>query len=271
MPWAAPAIRAKARVPGHPALGTPASGTGSGTSGTGDTGSGTGTGDTGSGTGTGTTGTGDTGSGTGTGTTGTTGGQPQVPGGVVQGAVCGVYTGVSVAPSGSANPWDTAEGQNCFERWIAEAESRLNAYDGDDEFNARKQWHFNQYGLVEGNPEYGPYSVAAPDNFGQLRQQQVLVHVGALYRRVGLGLVECQLAWRAGAPAARRMCGAVSKNRVAQCRWARPFAGTTFTIRSTVPGNDMMPPPVRRFPRAGARWARWPCRLASGGCHRVLW
>lgn len=131
--------------------------TGSGDTGAGDTGTGdTGSGDTGTGTGTGTSGTGDTGSGTGTGT----------PGPVVQGAVCGVYTGVSVAPGSSAAPWDTAAGQNCFERWIREATARLNAYNGTDDFNARKPWSINEFGLIEGNPQFGPTSVAAPDNFG---------------------------------------------------------------------------------------------------------
>jgi hypothetical protein len=85
---------------------------------------------------------------------------------VVQGAVCGVYTGVSVAPQSNAAPWDTAAGQNCFERWIGEATSRLNAYNGTDDFNTRKPWSINEYGLIEGNPQYGPTSVAAPDNFG---------------------------------------------------------------------------------------------------------
>ena len=154
---------------GTSGTGDTGSGTGSGTSGTGDTGSGTGTGDTGSGTGTGTTGTGDTGSGTGTGTTGTTGGQPQVPGGVVQGAVCGVYTGVSVAPGGSANPWDTAEGQNCFEKWIREFSNRLNAYDGTDDFNARKPWHINEYGLMAGNPPIGPHLGGRARQLGRLQ------------------------------------------------------------------------------------------------------
>ena len=63
------------------------------------------------------------------------------------------------------NPWDTPVGQACFERWIADATSRLNKYNGDKEFNGRKPWSINRYGIVEGNPKYGPTSVAAPDDF----------------------------------------------------------------------------------------------------------
>ncbi|MEZ4520176.1 MAG: cohesin domain-containing protein [Thermomicrobiales bacterium] len=66
---------------------------------------------------------------------------------------------------GNPPPWETPEGIACFERWISEVERILNAYDGTDQFNARKPWSINEYGLVEGNPQFGPTSVAAPDNF----------------------------------------------------------------------------------------------------------
>jgi hypothetical protein len=62
------------------------------------------------------------------------------------------------------NPWDTPEGQACFERWIAEATRLFNAYNGSPEFSARKPWSFNKYGILEGSP-YGPHSVHAPDDF----------------------------------------------------------------------------------------------------------
>lgn len=69
-------------------------------------------------------------------------------------------------PAAPGTPWETPAGQNCFEQWIREAMSRLNAYDdGGDDFNARKPWSINQYGILEGNPRIGPTSVAAPDNF----------------------------------------------------------------------------------------------------------
>jgi hypothetical protein len=75
------------------------------------------------------------------------------------------------APSGptppGGNPWETSVGQNCFEQWITEAMSRLNAYNGDSDFNARKPWSINKYGVLEGNPRFGPTSVSAPDDFAQ--------------------------------------------------------------------------------------------------------
>ncbi|MFQ5858678.1 MAG: hypothetical protein ACE5LU_24010 [Anaerolineae bacterium] len=76
-------------------------------------------------------------------------------------------TSGSEGPAAPGSPWDTPAGQNCFEQWIREAMSRLNAYDGDDEFNGRKPWRINRYGVLEGNPQTGPTSVAAPDNFAE--------------------------------------------------------------------------------------------------------
>ena len=70
-----------------------------------------------------------------------------------------------VRAQGSPPPWETAEGVACFDRWIAETERILNSFDGTDEFNARKPWSINEYGLVEGNSRIGPTSVFAPDNF----------------------------------------------------------------------------------------------------------
>lgn len=69
------------------------------------------------------------------------------------------------AEAQSSNPWDTPQGQACFERWISESMALLNSYDGTEEFNGRKPWSINRYGLLEGNPLYGPMSVAAPDDF----------------------------------------------------------------------------------------------------------
>ena len=64
-------------------------------------------------------------------------------------------------------PWETPEGRACIEKWIAESMSLLNKHDGGDEFNGRKPWSINKYGLLEGRRPAGPYSVAAPDNFHQ--------------------------------------------------------------------------------------------------------
>lgn len=70
-----------------------------------------------------------------------------------------------ISPGGKGNPWETSAGQNCFEQWITEAMSRLNAYNGDSDFNARKPWSINKYGVLEGNPKFGSTSVSAPDDF----------------------------------------------------------------------------------------------------------
>jgi hypothetical protein len=62
-------------------------------------------------------------------------------------------------------PWDTPQGRACFDRWIAYAMAKLNAYKGGEQFNARKPWSINQYGILAGNPRFGPSSVHAPDGF----------------------------------------------------------------------------------------------------------
>ena len=64
-------------------------------------------------------------------------------------------------------PWETPSGRACFDAWIRETTSTINAWDGSDQFNARKPWTMNEYGLFEGNPRIGPTSVAPPDNFPQ--------------------------------------------------------------------------------------------------------
>ncbi|MFE3226984.1 hypothetical protein [Nocardia sp. NPDC059228] len=61
-------------------------------------------------------------------------------------------------------PWETPQGQACIEKWIAVSMAKLNAFDGSPEFNARKPWSINQYGVLEGGP-HGPHSTHAPDDF----------------------------------------------------------------------------------------------------------
>jgi len=61
-------------------------------------------------------------------------------------------------------PWETPEGQACFEKWITVAMGKLNAYKGNADFNGRKPWSINKYGMPEGGP-HGPHSVAMPDDF----------------------------------------------------------------------------------------------------------
>ena len=224
--------------------------TGSGDTGSGDTGSGdAGSGDAGSGdAGSGDAGSGDAGSGdTGSGDTGTgTGTGAPVP--VVQGAMCGVYTGVSVPPGSSAAPWDNAAGQDCFERWIREATTRLNAYDGTDDFNARKQWSINEYGLIEGNPQFGPTSVAAPDNFGAYNNNKYW-YMWDYFPHDSVWDYKDEN-WRgAQVPPLRAFvlrCLAETGGSVSGPTGGPYIPG--ITPRSTAPGADFAPPPYGAYP-----------------------
>ena len=67
-------------------------------------------------------------------------------------------------PSGAqvSNPWDSIEGKFCFEKWTIETMYRVNNYQGSADFNARKPWRINPYGVLEGNPRLGPRSTAPP-------------------------------------------------------------------------------------------------------------
>ena len=68
----------------------------------------------------------------------------------------------------AANPWEIPQGQACFEQWIADSMARLNRHQGPAEFNARKPWSINRYGVLEGNTRIGPTSPYAPDDFPSL-------------------------------------------------------------------------------------------------------
>jgi hypothetical protein len=66
----------------------------------------------------------------------------------------------------AGDPWNTPQGQACFEKWIQDAMGKLNAYKSpNQDFNLRKPWSINKYGVLEGGGGKGPTSVAAPDNF----------------------------------------------------------------------------------------------------------
>ncbi len=221
---------------------------------TGDTGSGsgpgTGTGDSGdtgdTGSGTPSPGSDTTGPGAGTGDSGT--GQPQAPGPVVQGSVCGVYTGVSVAPGSTATPWDTPAGQNCFERWIREATARLNAYNGTDDFNARKPWSINEFGLVEGRPPLGPTSVAAPDNFGAYNNNKYW-YMWDLYPNDSIWDYKDENWQGAQVPPLRAFvlrCLAETGGTVFDPTGG-PFTPGIIPL-STIPGADFAPPPYGAYP-----------------------
>ena len=189
-------------------------------------------------------GTGDPGTGTGTDPV-----QPQQPGQVAPGAVCGVYTGVTVPPPGSGTvaPWDTAQGQGCFDRWIALTESRLNAYDGDDDFNARKRWHVNEYGLFEGNPRIGPTSLAAPDNFSQFNNNR---YWWMWEHYPGDSVWDWDNPnWRgAQVPPLRPYVARCLQEMGATALQMSVVPASGFWVQSTVPGNDFAPPPFGSFP-----------------------
>ena len=71
-----------------------------------------------------------------------------------------------ISSAQSQKPWETPQGRACMDRWAAETANKLNAYQGNQEHNGRKPWNFHpRYGTIQGNPQVGPTSVAAPDNF----------------------------------------------------------------------------------------------------------
>jgi hypothetical protein len=86
--------------------------------------------------------------------------------------LCLVVVSLIPAFAAAQSPWESPAGQACFERWINDSMSRLNSYQGNQEFNARKPWSINRYGILEGNRALGPTSVAAPDNFPQYRNNR---------------------------------------------------------------------------------------------------
>ncbi|MEZ5669399.1 MAG: LCCL domain-containing protein [Alphaproteobacteria bacterium] len=61
-------------------------------------------------------------------------------------------------------PWATPEGRACIDAWTDHVGATLNAHDGDDEFDARKPWSVNRYGLFGGD---GIWSAFEPDNWTQ--------------------------------------------------------------------------------------------------------
>lgn len=90
---------------------------------------------------------------------------PPGPAGQESGGLAGGGPDGGIVGGGhGGKPWETPQGQACFEEWIALATKLLNAYNGTPDFNARKPWGFNKYGLKVGK---GIESVAAPDNFPQ--------------------------------------------------------------------------------------------------------
>jgi hypothetical protein len=51
-----------------------------------------------------------------------------------------------------------------IQQWIDVAMARLNSYEGSREWNSRKPWWINQYGILAGT---GIKSIRAPDDFAE--------------------------------------------------------------------------------------------------------
>lgn len=65
-------------------------------------------------------------------------------------------------PSAAPDPWQTPAGRALIDQWALEATTRLNVYEGGPEFNRRKPYSINKYGLLAGT---GLSSASAPDGF----------------------------------------------------------------------------------------------------------
>lgn len=79
----------------------------------------------------------------------------------------GTVWGERISAGDSRKPWETPEGQACFEAYIREVERRLNSYDGGPEHNGRKPWFINQWGVLNSRSGFGPTSDRAPDDFSR--------------------------------------------------------------------------------------------------------
>lgn len=60
------------------------------------------------------------------------------------------------------SPWETAEGRACIEQWISYATARMNAFNGDANYNGNKPYSFNKYGVIESRYSHSAYE---PDDF----------------------------------------------------------------------------------------------------------
>jgi hypothetical protein len=72
----------------------------------------------------------------------------------------------------SADPWDTPEGQACFDEYIRTVEERMNRWNGDQgvykNWNLSKPYRINEYGIVASLTER---SVGPPDVFGRYKNR----------------------------------------------------------------------------------------------------
>ena len=72
----------------------------------------------------------------------------------------------------------TPKVQNCVEQWIGVAMGLLNRYNGSPDFNRRKPWSINRYGILQGGGPAGPGSAMAPDNFPQYHYNKACYMMG---------------------------------------------------------------------------------------------
>lgn len=76
-----------------------------------------------------------------------------------------IIAAVTFTVAETQNPWDSSEGSACFEDWIRETAIRLNSYDGGKEYNSRKPWQINEYGVLEAGPKFSAATPVSPDNW----------------------------------------------------------------------------------------------------------
>lgn len=77
-----------------------------------------------------------------------------------------------------AEPWETPQGQAAIDAWINDVTKMMNDYKGSDEYNRRKPYGFNQYGLVIGG---GISSANPPDNFKEFYRNSKYCYMWNFY------------------------------------------------------------------------------------------
>jgi hypothetical protein len=75
-----------------------------------------------------------------------------------------LFAVLAPSPAVGQDPWEDPWGPYCFELWISESMARLNGFDGTPEFNSRKPWRINQYGMFLGRDSWSNYE---PDRWDQ--------------------------------------------------------------------------------------------------------
>lgn len=81
------------------------------------------------------------------------------------GVIAMLFTGITFGADQPKTPWETPEGSACFEDWIREITLRLNSYDGGKEYNNRKPWQINEYGVLEGGLKQSASTPISPEKW----------------------------------------------------------------------------------------------------------